>query len=383
MTRSLLTLALSLSLCAASAPALAQAAPARPNIVVLVADDWGFTDVGAFGGEIATPHIDALARRGVRFSNFHVAASCSPTRSMLLTGVDNHRNGVGNLRETMPRAHLGQPGYQGSLTPQRRHRGQPAAGQRLPHLCGRQMECGLRTLQPAEPARLRPLDRARRHRLGQLGPAASATCRTPPRSTGSRTAQRARMPARVLLVAVFRRPDHRLHRLRCAQRQALLRLCGVPGQPRAGPGAAGLHRQVQGPLRRRLGRAAPAAARQGGKPGTGAARHALHDHGHQHALGRHWATRTAATRHAKWRSTRPWPTRWITMSGAWSTISRRSANTTTPCSCSCPTTAPKARTMPKPRSGWRPSTRRTSTGSAARAPTAFPGRAGPVRRPRR
>lgn len=95
-----------------------QAAPDRPNIVVLVADDWGMTDVGAFGGEIATPNIDQLAHQGVRFSNFHVAASCAPTRSMLLTGVENHRNGVGNLRETLPRAHRGQPGYQGSLTPQ-------------------------------------------------------------------------------------------------------------------------------------------------------------------------------------------------------------------------------------------------------------------------
>jgi len=84
---------------------------------VLVADDWGFTDVGAFGGEIATPNLDELARRGVRFSNFHVAASCSPTRSMLLTGVDNHRNGHGNLRETMPGAHLGQPGYEAALKP--------------------------------------------------------------------------------------------------------------------------------------------------------------------------------------------------------------------------------------------------------------------------
>jgi arylsulfatase A-like enzyme len=87
----------------------------RPNIVVLVADDWGFSDVGSFGSEIATPHIDALARNGVRFSNFHVAASCAPTRSMLLTGVDNHRNGVGNLKETMPQEHQGKPGYQGSL----------------------------------------------------------------------------------------------------------------------------------------------------------------------------------------------------------------------------------------------------------------------------
>ena len=100
-------------------PGVAQASPAtpaRPNIVVLVADDWGFSDVGAFGGEIETPHIDALAQRGTRFTNFHVAASCAPTRSMLLTGVDNHRNGIGNLREAMPREHLGKPGYLASLS---------------------------------------------------------------------------------------------------------------------------------------------------------------------------------------------------------------------------------------------------------------------------
>ena len=84
---------------------------ARPNLVILLADDWGFSDVGSFGGEIATPHLDALARKGMRFSNFHVSASCSPTRAMLLTGVDNHRNGVGNMRETIPRSHMGQPGY--------------------------------------------------------------------------------------------------------------------------------------------------------------------------------------------------------------------------------------------------------------------------------
>lgn len=100
----------------AAAPVPASA-PAKPNIVVLVADDWGFTDVGAFGGEISTPNLDELARRGVRFSNFHVAASCSPTRAMLLTGVDNHRNGHGNLRETMPVTHLGRPGYEATLKP--------------------------------------------------------------------------------------------------------------------------------------------------------------------------------------------------------------------------------------------------------------------------
>ena len=96
----------------AAAPLSAKRAP---NIVVLVADDWGYSDVGAFGSEIATPNIDALARRGVKFSNFHVSASCSPTRSMLLTGVDNHRNGVGNMPETMPFEHEGKPGYDGVL----------------------------------------------------------------------------------------------------------------------------------------------------------------------------------------------------------------------------------------------------------------------------
>lgn len=88
---------------------------APPNIVVLVADDWGFTDVGAYGSEIATPHLDALAKQGAKFSNFHTASVCSPTRAMLLTGVDNHRNGVGNMPETTPAAHEGKPGYEGVL----------------------------------------------------------------------------------------------------------------------------------------------------------------------------------------------------------------------------------------------------------------------------
>lgn len=93
----------------------AGAAQRRPNIVILLADDWGFTDIGAFGGEIRTPNIDALAARGVRFSNFHVAGSCSPTRAMLQTGVGNHRAGVGNMLEIIPPDHLGKPGYDAEL----------------------------------------------------------------------------------------------------------------------------------------------------------------------------------------------------------------------------------------------------------------------------
>ena len=83
----------------------------KPNIVLMLADDWGYSDVGAFGSEIQTPHLNQLAQSGTRFSNFHVSASCSPTRSMLLTGVDNHLNGVGNMRETIPQSHVGRAGY--------------------------------------------------------------------------------------------------------------------------------------------------------------------------------------------------------------------------------------------------------------------------------
>lgn len=94
---------------------LVHATDARPNIVLLLADDWGFSDVGAYGGEIATPNLDALAAKGTRFANFHVAASCAPTRAMLMTGVDSHRNGLGNMPETIPLSHEGQPGYEGVL----------------------------------------------------------------------------------------------------------------------------------------------------------------------------------------------------------------------------------------------------------------------------
>ena len=64
--------------------------PQRPNFLVIVADDLGFSDIGAFGGEIATPNLDRLARSGLRFTDFHTASACSPTRAMLLSGTDHH-----------------------------------------------------------------------------------------------------------------------------------------------------------------------------------------------------------------------------------------------------------------------------------------------------
>ncbi len=95
--------------------AAACVADTRPNIVLIVADDIGFSDFGAFGGEIETPNIDALAAAGVRYSNFHAAASCAPTRAMLLTGIDSHLAGVGSMPELMPLSHRGKPGYGGVL----------------------------------------------------------------------------------------------------------------------------------------------------------------------------------------------------------------------------------------------------------------------------
>jgi arylsulfatase len=92
-----------------------QGAPRRPNIVVILGDDLGFADMGMFGSEIKTPNLDALAREGVRFTNFYTHASCSPTRSLLLSGVDTHLNGLGNMNEWTAPNQRGLAGYEGHL----------------------------------------------------------------------------------------------------------------------------------------------------------------------------------------------------------------------------------------------------------------------------
>ena len=88
---------------------------ARPNIVLIVVDDMGFADLGSFGSEIPTPNLDELAYNGVRLTNFITAPACSPTRAMLLTGVDNHLAGLGNLAEELAPNQRDQPGYEGYL----------------------------------------------------------------------------------------------------------------------------------------------------------------------------------------------------------------------------------------------------------------------------
>jgi arylsulfatase len=100
---------------AAPAVAVAADAPRRPNIVIILGDDLGFSDLGSYGGEIRTPTFDALAKDGVRFTNFYTHASSSPTRSMLLTGVDTHLNGLGNMDEWTAPNQRGAVGYEGYL----------------------------------------------------------------------------------------------------------------------------------------------------------------------------------------------------------------------------------------------------------------------------
>ena len=92
-----------------------QAQDKKPNILLIIADDMGYSDITCFGGEIQTPHIDALAMSGIRATNFYVAPTCSPTRSMLLSGCDHHIAGFGNMDELAGPKQKGQPGYEGYL----------------------------------------------------------------------------------------------------------------------------------------------------------------------------------------------------------------------------------------------------------------------------
>ena len=102
------------------------AADPRPNVVLIVADDMGYNELGAWGSEIETPHLDALAFAGLRFTNFHAAPVCAPARAILMSGTSNHRAGIGSM--TIKRAYdgartldpetpgLGLPGYEGHLS---------------------------------------------------------------------------------------------------------------------------------------------------------------------------------------------------------------------------------------------------------------------------
>jgi arylsulfatase A-like enzyme len=99
-----------LGLSSALASAAPEGSPNRPNIVVILADDLGVSDIGCYGSEIATPNLDRLATNGLRFTQFYNTARCCPTRASLLTGLYPHQAGVGHMVENK-----GHPSYQGYL----------------------------------------------------------------------------------------------------------------------------------------------------------------------------------------------------------------------------------------------------------------------------
>ncbi len=91
------------------------AANERPNFMLIVVDDLGYSDLGIYGGEIDTPNIDALAGEGLMMTNFYVGGTCSPTRAMLMSGVDHHLAGIGAMGEHLAPNQKGQRGYEGYL----------------------------------------------------------------------------------------------------------------------------------------------------------------------------------------------------------------------------------------------------------------------------
>ena len=90
-------ISMALFLCAVCGVAAASEEAPRPNIIIMMADDMGFSDIGCYGGEIETPNIDGLAARGLRFTQFYNTARCCPTRACLITGLYSHQAGVGHM----------------------------------------------------------------------------------------------------------------------------------------------------------------------------------------------------------------------------------------------------------------------------------------------
>lgn len=88
-----------------------RAAARRPNIILMMADDMGYSDISCFGSEIRTPNLNAMAAGGVRFTHFHNTARCCPTRSSLMTGLYPHQTGMGHMTDD-----TGYPGYRGEIS---------------------------------------------------------------------------------------------------------------------------------------------------------------------------------------------------------------------------------------------------------------------------
>ncbi len=255
MRTTMTALASALTLLVLAAPPLLAADAARPNIILIMSDDMGCSDLGCYGGEISTPNLDALAQDGLRFTQFYNTARCCPTRAALLTGLYPHQAGIGHMMEDK-----GLDGYRGDL-----NRQCVTIAEVLKPAGYRTYMAGKWHVTQDDPARRRrgqhnwPLQRGFDRFYGTIHGGGQLL-----RSHHARPRQHVHLALRrsgvsagaVLLHRRHQRPRRALHRRARTRprRQAVLPVRGLHRGALADARQGGRHRQVQGQVRRRLRR---------------------------------------------------------------------------------------------------------------------------------
>ena len=214
----------------------------RPNFLVILADDLGYSDLGILRSEIRTPNIDALAAEGVLLTNYHVSPSCSPTRAMLLTGTDTHPAGLGTMAGDADEKQEGHPGYEGYLS------------DRVVSVASLLRDAGYHTYMAGKwhlgvLPHLSPEKRGFEKAFAIIAGGASHFGDAAPLLEGYPTAYRENgtdvsIPRRLLLVGFLHRQAHRISGGRSPGRPAFFRLCGLYGAPLAASCTRRLHRSL-------------------------------------------------------------------------------------------------------------------------------------------